>query len=438
MLLYIVILFFVIFILFFCILGIKIREPINVLEGRDNMNVDAFGRMRFSQPHLIFDSKQTSDHEPLKWDMSLVSGSGIIHTHNKDRGSSIFTTTENTAGRYIRQTFRHFDYSPGKSQFIPMTCNILKETQPNADLKGIKISYGQFDDNNGLFFRYSENTMNCVVRSSVSGSAKDTVIPQKEWNIDKMNGKGPSRVKVDWSKIQILIIDYGWLGADRVRFCMMNKGKIYVVHEYYCSNFLSNVYMSRPNNPLRFEVETTNESPRIETEQICCAVFSEAGQADEAGILRTLPTGSITTGSTVGTKYLLLSLRIESANNFKTIVLKAANFMLTSASDDVRWEIVYNPTYSTSLTYTSLENSAVEYSIGDGAITASGNIVTLVGYAGTGNNNNSVSSGNLSSIGRDLLNLGNYIDGTPTTIALCCIPLTGASDVNGSLTFKEF
>ena len=48
-----------------------------VIGGRANL--DAFGRLRVSQPTTLFDSKQTQSNLPLFWDDQETSGTGTTN-----------------------------------------------------------------------------------------------------------------------------------------------------------------------------------------------------------------------------------------------------------------------------------------------------------------------------------------------------------------------
>lgn len=47
-----------------------------------------------------------------------------------------------------------------------------------ANTAGITREVGYFDNNNGLFLRQTEEGLSFVVRSNVTGTPVDTVIPQ--------------------------------------------------------------------------------------------------------------------------------------------------------------------------------------------------------------------------------------------------------------------
>jgi hypothetical protein len=409
-------------------------ESQSKVEFSDSPIIDAFGRLRVSNLHNIFESKQIFDNDPLKWDESLESGGGITTAHSTDRASTTMTSTLNTAGTFTRQTFMRFNYNPGKSQLIIMTGILLK----SGGGTGVQIRIGQFDDNNGLFFQYNAGTVSVVVRTNVSGTPVDTGVNQTAWNGDTMDGNGKSGLTVDWTKLQIFIIDYGWLGAGRVRFAVMISGIIYPVHNVYNSNVLSNVYMSTPNNPLRFQMITTSSSPVTKTEQVCSLVATEGGSHEGVGIIRSHRNiATVTSLDGVGTTFLVCGIRLKSTHLGATVIPLTTEILLITASDDLEWSLILDPTIAgTAPTWTNLGNSAVQTTIGIAVNTITNGTLVDCGFLSTGSGS-AAGSQTVSSVNNALL-IGANIAGTVQTLCLCITPITGANlSVRGKITWRE-
>lgn len=49
-----------------------------IIQGGDPTNLDAFARLRVSNPQTIFDSKQIYDTQPLFWDNQQISGEELL------------------------------------------------------------------------------------------------------------------------------------------------------------------------------------------------------------------------------------------------------------------------------------------------------------------------------------------------------------------------
>jgi hypothetical protein len=92
----------------------------------------------------------------------------------------------------------------------------------------------------------------------------DLRIPQSSFNLDKIDGTGPSGYNIDLSKMQMFYIDYSWYGAGFVRWGVRGpEGDVIYVHKLANNNVNSEAYMRSGNLPARYE--TVNESPYTQT-----------------------------------------------------------------------------------------------------------------------------------------------------------------------------
>jgi hypothetical protein len=137
-------------------------------------------------------------------------------------GSGFSACTSNTYHHYIA----------GSSHLYMATVRV---NDPAAT--GAIRSWGLFDAANGFFFQVDQNgDFNLVVRSSTSGSKVDLVIPQSDWNGDKLDGTGDSQAIFNLANLNIFWIDIQWHGAGRVRFGTYIDGQRVVAHSYYHGN----------------------------------------------------------------------------------------------------------------------------------------------------------------------------------------------------------
>jgi hypothetical protein len=85
-------------------------------------------------------------------------------------------------------------------------------------------------------------------------------VPQSQWNMDKMDGTGPSGYNLDISKMQMAYIDYTWYGAGFIRFGFRAvNGDIVYCHKMPNNNVNTSAYMRSGNLPGRFEA--INQGP---------------------------------------------------------------------------------------------------------------------------------------------------------------------------------
>ncbi len=389
----------------------------------DSGSLDAFARLRTSSPSTLFDSKQLGDSADLYFDDAQVSGSGTTSTYSNATASTVLAVSATTAGRRVRQTYERFNYQPGKSQFVVMTYDDINTTT------GLTKCLGYYDDDNGLFLQSQEGVLSLVVRSSTSGSPVDTVINQSSWNVDQLDGTGPSGLTLDTTKANIFFLDYEWLGVGRVRFGFYLGGHPIVVHAIGHANTVDEVYMSTPNLPVRYEIENDGSGAAAELESICSTVVSEGG-FQETGITRSINRGGTDDldANTVGTAYLSQAIRLKTDRQDSPVKIKAIS-ILSATNDDYLWEIRLNPTLGGALTWNGEANSSVEGALGDNGNTVTGGTVIASGYD-QGNS----SQINVLNLAR---NLGIAIDGTRDVLALVITPMGSNLDIYSSITYLE-
>lgn len=397
----------------------------------DSPSIDAFARLRVSSPVTLFDSKLLYDASPLFWDDEQTSGSGTTSVHSPNLASVGIGVSNLIAGTRVRQTFMRFNYQPGKSQLILMTfSNFITRT-------GITKRVGIFSSNNGLFFQSSAGVVSVVRRSYVTGAAVDTAVAQSNWNIDTMDGEGKSGIELDFTKAQIAVIDYEWLGVGRVRMGFVIDGLVYYCHEFLNTNNLSTVYMSTPNLPLRYEISNDGTGTGDYLTHICSSVISEGGSEDN-GIIRYASTsGTHVDANTENTIYAIIGIRLKSSHIGTSIKIINAAIQIQTGTNRVEWMLKLNPTVAGAFTYTDQTNSAVQIATGATANTVTGGIDIAGGFAESGG----VQSGNAGSDSRGIDNailLGSDINGVRDTLVLCARPIGGSTnvDVEGSLSWR--
>lgn len=403
-----------------------------LIELDDSGSVDAFGRLRTAEPLTIFDSKQIFDNQPLFWDESLESGAGITSAHSVDTASTVFTSTLNTAGKFTRQTFMRFNYQPGKSQQIMLT-GILDRSGGGT---GVQRRIGYFDDNNGVFFEDDEGTIKVVRRTSVTGSAVDNKVAQVSWNIDIMDGTGRSGVTLDFTKVQLFLVDFQWLSAGRVRICVIVAGRILGVHQFLTANVLDKPWASTPNLPLRYQMVTTGASPVSTMEAICASVASEGGVVD-LGITRYQSTaGTHLNADDDDTLYTLLAFRLKTTHLGLSVTLIEANVAEHQGNNTFEWCLIFNPTIAgAALSYTNVVASGVQFAKGVTENTITGGELVAGGQAASAQKGSGVAR-TLNTARR----LGAAIDGTRDVLVLAVRPNGGSMnlDVEGGLTWQEY
>jgi hypothetical protein len=382
---------------------------------------DAFGRLRVAAPQTLFDSKLTVDNTPLVWDDQQISGTASS-TYLSNQAAVSLGVAVNTAGRRVRQTFRRFNYQPGKSQLVVMTL------VPGANDTNVTKRWGIFDDQNGLFFEMKDGVFSVGERTYSSGAAVDTTVASTSWD-----GRFPAGY--DLTKSQIFWIDYEWLGVGTVRYGIFHEGKPIQLHAVHHNNVLNKVYMSTPNLPLRYELVGTGTHASATLVCICSTVISEGG-SESVGRDFSVDRGitGLATGNNTSI-YPLLAIRLKSTHLGADVAIKEIETMCTTVSD-WRWSLKLNPTVTgTALSFSSITNSAIEAAAGaTNATTVSGGTIIASGY-GTGTQQARIT---VAAGAPEAFRLGAKIDGTADILVLAVQNITAAVETYfGALRWQE-
>jgi hypothetical protein len=351
----------------------------NEIRFSDSPNIDAFGRLRTSEPYNIFNSTSVVTNGDIGYETLLIgtsSGTASM-TYNQAKSEVQFNVTGN-GQTIIREQHGYNHYQPGKSQLILLT-GIFGATVSNTTKR-----MGYYNDLDGLFFQFgATGSFGVTKRTSTSGTAVDTFYPQTTWNIDTLingNALNPSGYNLDLSKTNIFIINFQWLGVGRIVFALDLDGVIVPIHQILNGNLRTEVYMRTANLPVRYEVISTGGTDSS-FKQICASVISEGGQ-EEFGYLHTVSNGL--TVRTFTTRQAVLSVRLSPTfyNQINRVIGRPYNFELltTTATVNAYWELILQRGFKGennlggSPTWIGLTASPFDYSV-TGTTVATGTVI---------------------------------------------------------------
>ena len=337
------------------VLNVAITAP---LTGNPTAAVDAFGRLRVSNPFTLFDSSHRYRDNGL-WNSSTATGGTV--TFQASGGLVDLAVTTTSGSLVYRETTKVFSYQPGKSLLVLNTFVMAPAKT------GLRQRVGYFGADNGMYIELNNSTLSFVERSISSGSFSETRIAQANWNIDKMDGTGPSQLVLDITKAQILWMDIEWLGLGSVRIGFVIDGKFIPCHVFHHANLISSTYISTASLPLRYEIENTGATASNSTlKQVCSSVISEGGY-ELRGAQQAIqtPIGSPRDLTTAITYYPVASIRLKASPNRldAIIILTALSILGITNNANYSWQVVATGT-TTGGTWTSAGvDSAVEYNI---------------------------------------------------------------------------
>lgn len=392
----------------------------------DSPALDAFARLRTSSPQTIFDNQFQYNLRPLQFSNSLTGTGAITHLPNES-AAELSTGGTASGAKAILQTKRYIRYQPGKSQLIFITATI-GEAKAN-----VRQRIGYFSDTDGLFFEQDDTAKKIVVRTSTSGAPVDTAVAQADWNIDTLDGLGPSGMTIDWSKSQIFAIDFEYLGVGRVRFGFVLDGMFVYCHQVLNANNLATVYMSTPNLPIRASIENTGVAASTTVmKQFCMTVMSEGGFQEDLSDSFAIGRGTAALGVT--TRRPVLSIRpsvtFNGITNRGHVIFEELE--LLARTNDCLWELVIGGTL-TGASWANVDagNSIVDYDTSATAIT--GGVVRNRGWALS-----ALGSAAGRVTGGTVLELFNDFAGTsPDILSLVATSFTGTTNINALLRWRE-
>lgn len=305
-------------------------------------NLDAFGRLRTSQPETIFDCVFKRDKQPLIfWESTTL---GSLVTHLGDNPSVQLSCSITPGSTSVFQTRNYFQYSQAKSNIIFITGNFIEAKT------SVKKRIGYFDNNDGYFFELNGSVLSAVIRSKVSGFVVDNAIPQSSWNIDKLDGSGASGKTYDITKQVIWFIDFQWLGSGRVRFGFYIDSDPIICHEFDHSNILSVPYCRTAKLPIRAEI--SNSGINTSTMNLTCVSVISEGSINKEGIFRT--TNSDTAAISFGSTQLKPVISIRKGSSFISEIAKIISLGLFASSADDFLIYVYKNATLTGASWTAL------------------------------------------------------------------------------------
>lgn len=351
------------------VLNVAITSP---LTGNPSPATDAFGRQRVSNPLTLFDSSHRYRDNGL-WNNSTANGGTTTFRANEGLVDLDVTTT--SGSRVYRETTKVFSYQPGKSLLV-MSTFVMAVAKT-----GLRQRVGYFGSDNGMFLELDNSTLSFVERSLSTGIVTETKVLRANWNIDKLDGSGPSALILDITKAQILWMDIEWLGLGSVRMGFVIDGKFIPCHVFHHANLITSTYITTGSLPLRYEIENTASTASNSTlKQVCSSVISEGGY-ELRGLQQAVetPIGTPYDLTTAVTYYPIISIRLKSSPNRldAIVILTALSIMGITNNANYNWRVVATGTTTGGTWVSAGVDSAVEYnltgtSFAGGRILASG------------------------------------------------------------------
>ncbi|MFC7373100.1 hypothetical protein ACFQPF_15780 [Fictibacillus iocasae] len=214
------------------------------LIGVDAPLDSQFSDLRVAQKSAQFEVKSVYGITFLRDETAGVAGGDVTND-----GTLYYVSTSSNPASYARlQTAERGRYIPGRA--AEASIGLLITQLPQGDQI---IRWGYFDDLDGFFFGVNANGYFIGIRRQ----GMDLIIPRSEWNVDPLDGTGPSRQSIDLGTGHIFIITYSW-GFGTVSFRIAasepsngTNQEVFILHNFDPPDTTT---IQDPNQPVRIEV----------------------------------------------------------------------------------------------------------------------------------------------------------------------------------------
>lgn len=212
----------------------------------DTVQHTSKNRRKVSTNQIIFFNTFQYTKDPQIWDEQITGTASAEF----DSVRGVEMTVGGSAGdEVIRQTRNVIEYIPGRQNEITQ---VVKFGTPQ---EGIRRRVGLFNENNGFFFENDGlEYYVCIRKTNSEGVTQDTRVARKDWNVDRLDGTGPSGIVADSQAIQMFDIEYEWYGAGIVEFKWIIDNNAYPIHQFYHGNRATEPFVNTPFLPVRLEL----------------------------------------------------------------------------------------------------------------------------------------------------------------------------------------
>lgn len=235
-------------------------------------HIDAFSRVRVSNPAYRFDSQFTYGIDADLWDIKET-GDGDVSHDTDNRMAVVSAGATLSANEAILQAHYHSPYSAARGQLPIATFNIPTTPTGNGE-----VGVGYFDGENGVFLKKTASAL--TVNLTTTTDNPDESVAQADWNIDTFGAGAlnPSGLTLDLTKTTIFANPFQALYAGEVTCFFDIAGDLVPFHVFNHSNVSDFPYIAQASLPIRYWAKTTSDATAAASiNAICSSVISEGG-----------------------------------------------------------------------------------------------------------------------------------------------------------------
>lgn len=309
-----------------------------LLVDDDTVQHTSKNRRKISSYEIVqFNTFQHGDDSEI-WDSQLTGTASA--GHEPYLGMIKMSVGSTTGDSVIRQTRRVIPYTPGRANDVSMA---VRFTTPTG---GVRRRFGAFDENNGAFFEDGgDGAYYVVCRRNAASGPVDERVARENWNIDPLDGNGPSGITADPTTIQLMLIEYEWYGAGHVEFKFVIGNNAIAVHEFSHANVVEHTWSATPFLPVRAELTNVTGTAGTHDFYVGSTSVSAEGNSGPRGIEfnANSPITGKTTPNSANTFMPVVNIRMQS-DKLNSCIIPLDFQAATLDNTGLFYRIVLNPT----------------------------------------------------------------------------------------------
>jgi hypothetical protein len=367
---------------------------------------DAFGRLRMSQPETLYETS----HVGMVDQYMDFSGS---YTYDP---SHSHVSLDSSGGRTsIMQSLQIIPYQPGKSMLY-FGSFFMSDSITSVERIGF------FNGSHGLYLEKNNGTLSFNVKRDGDTSANS--VQQSEWNLRKLDKIDRN---LDYTKGQILWMDFEWLGVGAVVFGFVINRLLLPCHRFDHANDVLLPYIRHAKLPFRAEI-TESGAITKSFKHVCASIMSEGG-FQLKGHVHSIGTSEFRDIDTsAGTWVIAIRIHPDYAQDMVVVPSSISTSVQSNQTIKCGKITIYDHITDISTTWTTTANGIVQYSFDPSITTTTSPVDTFyVESQGSLNVNSNLN-----------LQLKRTIQGVPIPLAIKIGSLTSTAISTAiAITWRE-
>lgn len=314
-----------------------------------NTMMDSFENLKVSsESKVLLSISSTYDTSPTQITQYINNGADSSNDFHKGVVGMTVSTDNNSY--IIRQSKQYIPYVHGATNTAIVCGRLINDPEPFQVLARI----GVFDDSNyyngtqpignGMFFQAYNNNLAAIYQTNVSGIQDVVEVSQGGWNLDTMNGNGPSGFTYNSSKVYDYVFQYNQSIPGSARVGIMGYNN--TTNEYgviWCHRFDNAPKFGNPSFPVRWDLWTYGNDGGFFMWQGPAVVYTDKNIKNTQRLFQVTLGGNMITITQPSTKPLF-TVRLREGAERAMLKPRSLQIVNIAPGGYGYWELVVNAT----------------------------------------------------------------------------------------------